>query len=141
MKQSLIFSTIYHVAFAIFSLSITVVFEGIGEIFAGIFWFNMIYFVFGLVFTSIIFNVGTIIFRTYFKLMLYQFILSILVVNILFYYLDRSFVTVSLFSSESEPKKVSIVTHAIVIISILISALVSRKKPFGGGTPLLEQER
>lgn len=128
MKRSIAYSIIYQLIFAFLSLSLTAILEGYrGEIFAGIFWFNITYGLVGLVTNTSSIYFAESIFKEFPSLITFQSIVVITVINGLFYYMDRSFVTLSLFTAEGDQLTVSIFTHGLIFASLYGSGLFYKR--------------
>jgi hypothetical protein len=126
MKSGLLYSFIYQLVFAALSLFTIAVVEGIGEMFAYVFWFNLTYALCGIPTNSAAYYLGKKVFSGRFKSMIiFNFTIALIVINLLFYFLDRSFATVNLFTGDGS-FIVSISTHCLLLISVLASQFGAR---------------
>ena len=124
---------IYHLFFITLSMILVTAMEGYGtEMFAGAFYFNLIYLVAGGIVNYLFY---IILQRVYYnkkkKLIVTHFLACLLLMNVLSFYLNSSWITWTfikgLFTNKEDSFWVALVVHALMLLCYFLSVFITRR--------------
>lgn len=129
-KKIIIFSLLYQFLFSILSLLLIMIKEKFGsELFAYALYFNILYFVIGLLACFVIIkfllrikNIKII------HLYIYFFLLSILAINIYVYFISQKVLILDIFDIKNDEWYISLSYHLSILLSVTTMYFLTKKK-------------
>lgn len=124
----------YHLLFVVISMGLVATIEGYGtEMFAGAFYFNLIYlFIGGLLNYLSYIILQRILFYKQNKLLIVHFLTCLLLMNVLSFFLNSSLITwvliKGIFVDKGDSFYVAIIIHALMLFCYLFAFLITRRR-------------